>query len=328
MSITTTASKKKIFDGRKMWFIFAGIASVVVAVLAFSIMRGVTATDTYYVLAKDVPARTQITPDLLTPMVTSAGKTPPNALDITQLTENTYSLYSLKGGDILTTSNTGDLLSLNIGLPENFVIASFTANPSLAAGGNVNRGDYIDIIVSIDDSAITGQDGISSSYVLQRVLVIDATVDLDSYSGDSEATTTSADGTISQNTADTAMRSGIPTLFTVGLTQEHAAILATATHYDLFVVLSSADAVDNGNINTAPPVASSSSIWGFAPDAGLGTDNTFGQGGEPKGSNGSTPSKPTTPVVPEPEESEAPVDEGDTGTGEETEAPVDEGTEG
>lgn len=309
MSITTTTSKKKLFDGRKMWLVFAGLASVAVAILAFTIMSGVTATQSYWVLGKDVPARTQVTTDILTEVVTSAGKVPPTALDINMITSgDSYTKYSLKAGDILTASNTGDLLTLSEGLPKDFVIASFIADPSTAAGGNVNRGDYIDIIVTADDVNVTGTEGTAASFVLQHILVIDATVNLDSYSADeSAATTTTADGTapeaepVSGNTADSSLRSGIPTLFTVGLTQENAAILAVATKYEMFVVLSSADAAE-GKINLNPGTASVPSMWGSAPDAGANTDNTFGQGGsdEEDVTKPVEAEEPTTPSTPAP----------------------------
>jgi Flp pilus assembly protein CpaB len=326
MSITTTTNKKKLFDGRKMWLVFAGLASVAVAILAFTIMSGVTATQSYWVLGKDVPARTQVTTDILTEVVTSAGKVPPTALDINMITTGeSYTKYSLKAGDILTESNTGDLLTLSEGLPKDFVIASFVADPSTAAGGNVNRGDYIDIIVTADDVNVTGSEGTASSFVLQHILVIDATVDLDSYSADeSAATTTTADGTVAEesvsgNTADSALRSGIPTLFTVGLTQQNAAILAVATKYEMFVVLSSADASD-GNINLNPGTASVPSMWGTAPDAGAETDNTFGQGE----TAGEAVTKPTETEKPSAPSTPAPAATDDATNNDSTDAPVDE----
>jgi Flp pilus assembly protein CpaB len=314
MSITTNASKKSLFNGRKMWFIFSAAAALAAALITFVLMNTATAKDTYYVLSSDIPARTQITPDLLTEVQTSAGSVPPSSLGISDLTEESYSLYSLKAGDILTSSNTGDKLSLTEGLPEDYVVASFTADPSMAAGGNVKRGDYIDIIALIDDSTVTGVDGTAASYVLQRALVIDATVDLDTYSSDdSAAETTTADGTgttttdtgaVSDNTSGAAIRSGIPTMFTVGLSPENAAILALATQQELYVVLSSADSVNNETVPTGLTPATNSGIWGNPRNAGEGTDNTFGQGGgveKPSATDNATeePSAPSSPTVTE-----------------------------
>jgi Flp pilus assembly protein CpaB len=307
MSISTTTSKKKMFQGGNMWFIFAALASVTVAIISFGIMQTVTATDTYYVLSKSVPARTQITPDLLEEKTTSAGKTPPTALDISEITEDTFSLYSLQAGDILTTSNTGAQLSVTEGLPKDFVVASFPANPSIAAGGKIKRGDYIDIMVVSDGVADAG-DGFKASYALQRVLVVDATIDLDGYEGGSdEATTATEDGTTTstgsaESTDAIAQRTGIPTLFSVGLSQADAARLAVATQYDLFVVLSSSQSANDNNVSSTPGSAITDQIFtGESPNAGAGTDNTFGQGGtpattSPSETGGTTPGATPTPT--------------------------------
>lgn len=307
MSITTNTSKKSLLNGRKLWFVLAVAAAIAAAAIIFSIMSIATAKESYWVLNQDVPARTPITVDLLTEVTTSAGTTPPSALSFGEISnEETYSLYSLKSGDVLTSSNTGPLLPLTEGLPSDFVVASFTANPSMAAGGNVQRGDYIDIIALINDTEVTGTASTGASYVLQRVLVIDATVDLDTYSSDGAESTTAEtptttdgeEGTVSSNTNDSAMRSGIPTMFTVGLSPENAAVLALATQHDLYIVLSSAESTADGIVPTNLPTIDSKSLWGQARNAGEGTDNTFGQGGEVV--------KPTTPTAPTPEETEVP----------------------
>lgn len=320
MSVNTTnPSKKSLFDGRKVWFLFAAIASAVVAVLAFSLISVVTATESYYVLTDDVPARTQITSDLLGEVTVSRGGTPPNALNLSELVNNeVFTLIQLEAGDILTSSNTGDLVSLFAGLPENFVVASFIAEPSSAAGGNVRRGDYIDILSLINDPTITESSSIGATYALQRVLVIDATVDLDSFDSAPDETvggTGEAAGGSTNTGEQISQRSGIPTLFTVGLSQADAAILAVATQFDLFVVLSSVDS-QNGNVNESPGSATAESLWGDnAPNAGLGTDNTFGAGGEvvrpgsgQPSTPGEQPSTPSTPSVEDPAEEPAVVD--------------------
>lgn len=283
MTITTNTTKKSLFNGRRVWFILAAAAALGAALVVLVIMSALTAKDTYYVLNQDVPARTSVAPSMLTEVQTSAGSAPPLALGLSDVAGGeTYTLFALKKGDILTPSNTGDLLSLSNGLPENFVIASFVASPSMAAGGNIQRGDYVDIISIVSDSNITGSEGPSASYVLQRVLVLDATVDLDSYSSDSSSsTTTTSDGTdtsVSSNTEDSSLRSGIPTLFTVGVSPEAAQVLALATQFDIYVVLSSVQSTNDGVVPGAITPASGSSIWGNPLDAGQGTDNTFGQG--------------------------------------------------
>lgn len=314
MTTTTNTSKKSLFNGRKMWFIFSAVAAFGVAIVLLLIMSALTAKDTYFVLNQDIPARTNIDVSMLTEIQTSAGSAPPSALDLSDITPETFSLYSLSAGDILTTSNTGDLLSLSAGLPDDFVVTSFIADPSMAAGGNVQRGDYIDIIAVVDDSSVTGEEGPAASYVLQRVLVVDATVNLDSYSGGEEASTTDGSGSTggeTGNTGDPAIRAGVPTMFTVGLSPDNAAVLAVAGQYELYVVLSSAATTEGVEIPGVGEPASGRNIWGNPQNAGEGTDNTFGSSGEvvrPE-DEVSTPEGEEEGTVSSPEPTEPPAEE-------------------
>lgn len=301
MSVVSNSTKKSKLSGRKAAFVFAIIAAVAATILAFAIMSVVTAKETYYVLNRDVPARTLISADMLTPVETSVGGAPPSALGLSDLGDK-YSLITLESGDILTSSNVGDLVGLSAGLPDNFVIGSFIANPSVAAGGNVKRGDYIDIIAVVTDSAVTGSDATAASYLLKRVLVVDATLDLDTYDAadNSASGTTGTTGTTGvtgttgnvggSSVGGSGARSGIPTMFTVGLSPEDAAVLAVATQYDLYVVLSSSESAVDGNVQTDIPAVVLSEIWGKPRDSGKGTDNTFGNGGNTETPEGGTDS--------------------------------------
>lgn len=298
--VSSSTVKKSGLSGRKAAFVFAIVAAVASAILVFAIMSAVTSKETYYVLNQDVPARTLITPSMLSPVEASAGSSPKSALGLSDLADR-YSLYSLKSGDILTSSNVGDQVGLGAGLPKNFVLSSFIANPSVAAGGNIKRGDYVDIMVVANDSSVTGSEGTAASYVLQRVLVVDATLNLDSYdggeskggngSGQSGQSSQGQSGDSSQsNVGGAGARGGIPTMFTVGLSPENAAVLAVASKFELFVVLSSAQTVNDGTVpptSQIPPVTLNS-IWGNPKNAGEGTDRTFGNGGAvdaPSGGN-------------------------------------------
>lgn len=317
MSVTTSANKKSVFDGRKMWFIFGALAAALVAVLVFVLMSDVTKTETYYVLNSDVPARTVITSDLLVEVTVAAGAVPSNSLHRSEILGGAnpmYALYPLKARDVLTASNIGELLPLTQGLPEDFVVASFQASPNVSAAGNIKRGDYIDIIVISSNDPAAGEDGVVATYVLQHVLVVEAKIDLNTVRNNASSDS-------SNSTPVTTGSSVIPMLYTVGLTQEHALVLAVATQYDLYVVLSSRSAVE-GNINDFPGRMSSGNIWGEdAPDAGWGTDNTFGLSGEtpvvgprptPSPSDGpSSPEEPSSPSNPSdaPEETEEPTTE-------------------
>ena len=301
MSITTTSSKKSFFNGRKVYFVLAAIAFVIAASVIFVLLQAVTATATYYVLNKDLPARSIITQAELTAVTTSEGGQPRTALNLGDvLSSQVYTKYSLHAGDILTTSNSGALTSLNKGLPKEFVVASFKAAPSVAAGGKIQRGDYVDIF-AIDPNTK------GAHLFLQRALIVDATSDLDSGSSTpaNASTSTDASGTTSGATpaggksvsaADSsAYRTGVPVLFTVGLSQTDAARLAVASKGDMYVVLSSSQSAANGASSADVGAGATDIFSGSVGDAGTGTDNTFGQSGKKTTNNPSSPSPSPSP---------------------------------
>jgi Flp pilus assembly protein CpaB len=319
-----------------MWFLFGAIAAAVVAILVFTLMSTVTRTENYYVLNEDVPARTQITEDLLQEVTVSAGSVPSNALSLGELLGGEtpkYTLYPLKANDVLTDTNVGELLPLTRGLPDDFVVGSFSAKPNNSAAGNIKRGDYIDIIAIADGDDAAGE-GITASYILQHVLVIDATIDLDTYDGASDSGSSEDTGTSATSAVPSSQTGAIPVLYTVGLTQENALRLAVASKYDLFVVLSSRAAID-GDINENIGRISSANIWeDFAPDAGKNTDNTFGSSEDAPvrpGGGSDEPSAPSTeteePSAPS-TETEEPSSPDGGGTTEEETTPEEEGLEG
>lgn len=298
-TITKNTTKKSLFEAKKMWFVFAAISALVVSGVAFGIMQVVTATEKYYVLTTDIPARTAITPNMLEEKVVRAGSTPPNALSIGELSMNEYfSLVALEDGDILTTSTVGALTSLREGLPEDFVITSFVADPELAAAGNVKRGDYIDILMTTNDDAITGagNNGWATTYALKRVLVIETMTDVtNEEAASSSGGAAPADGEAVDS--ESAKRTGIPTVYTVGLSEEDAARLAVASKYDLSVVLSSEKSVKNNDAPGSNISIGVARVWSEeAPNAGKGTDNTFGAGGiVEKPSDGTDVEEPSAP---------------------------------
>lgn len=289
---------KNSFEGRKLWFFFAAVAALLTAVVLFIILSQVTSTSTYYVLNKDVAARTQITEDMLQEVVTSTNGEPQNALDKADiLAEPTYAKYGLAAGDILTTSNTGPLNPIEEGIPDNFVVATFEAPASFAAGGKIKRGSYVDLIVVQDETA---------SYFLQHVLVLDATVNLDNASASG---TTNTNGTTTSAAESSEIRNGVPVLYTVGVSPADAAKIAVATQSTIYVVLSA-----NQTSEPVEPIEVTvdlGSLSGLITDSGAGTDNTF-SGKTKKNSSGSSSSNSssnTTKTTPSPTEEEIVVEE-------------------
>lgn len=248
------------FQDRKMWFWIAAGAGIVTLIVLVIFLQSLISTTKYYVLKQDVAARTLITPDMLQEQVVSSGGQPPNAIDISAITQDSlYAKSNLSVGDILSPNTVGELIPLRSGLPDNFVVASFTADPNTSAGGNIKRGDYIDIFFVKDDSA---------SLLFQRILVIDTTSDLKS-GGDETVSAT-------EDTATAPYRVGIPFLYTVGISQEDAMKLALASKGDMTVVLSSTESVNKGANEKTLGVSIGDMLAAAVKDSGKGTDATFG----------------------------------------------------
>lgn len=264
----STTKPGKNFSGNKMWFLFALVPAIAAAGILFVILYQLVATTTYYVLDRDVPARSQITADMLTEVVASKGSEPRNALGLEDVSySEVYAKYALNTGDIITASNTGDLIPLHQGIPEDFVVASFVADASNAVAGKLATGNYIDIIANDESTQ-------SAKYALRHVLLLDVSSDPNSI-GESEVV---VEGEGAATSTQDQMRSGIPTLYTIALPQEDAAILALIRDHNLLVVLSpkSADEkFESGNIK-----ATLEDVYGDRPvgDSGRGTDPLLGQG--------------------------------------------------
>lgn len=161
----------------------------IVAALAFLILlvflglRSALETETYYVLNTNVSARTRIEPEMLKEVVVSKDGAPQNAISLSQVEANPiYSKIPLEVGDILTLSNTGLELDTSTGIPDDWVVTSINISADKAAGGQVARGDYFDIIGITDTGA---------KYIAVNVLALDVNY--------SESQSSGADGEVTFN---------------------------------------------------------------------------------------------------------------------------------
>lgn len=157
-----------------------------IVLVALAIFVGVTIlasklfqTETYYVLKEDVPTRTQVTPDMLEPVVASEGTAPKAAIGLAEIqTGNLYTQYPLLAGDILTKSNVGGMEDIATGIPDSWVVTNFSVSADNAVGGRIKRGTYFDMMVTTENG---------SFYPFVNVLALDTTVDLNNASSASAA---------------------------------------------------------------------------------------------------------------------------------------------
>jgi hypothetical protein len=250
--------------GSRTWFIATIAVAILAAIAVFFAVSQVVAQTTYYVLAQDVSARTQITKDMLKPVVTSKGGQPRTALSQANvINEDIYAKIALKAGDTVTSSNAGGLEPIRQGIPDDFVVASFVAPAEASVAGKLTRGDYIDII------AVNEGDAKTSKVALSHVLILDATND-----GSSAAEDTGAGESASTPAAESAkVRTGIPTTYTIGLSLEDAAKLAVIQDLKLLVVLSPDEFKDAKKVTST---LSDVMGPGAVADSGKDTDSSFG----------------------------------------------------
>lgn len=155
------------------------IAAFVLMGLTYALFSSISATETYYVLGSDIPAHSQITPDMLQAVKTRKG-TAPRAISIDDVQSGqVYAQYDLLAGDILTHSNTGGRASIYNGVSDSWSVTSFTVDASDAVDGNITRGDYFDILGMGAKPAKDGKEpsqavkmGQGGSYVYYNVMCL------------------------------------------------------------------------------------------------------------------------------------------------------------
>lgn len=157
-----------------------GLAVIALSLGLFYGLSNVFKTTTYYVLRNDVAAKTQITTNMLAGQTTSAGTQPKNALNIQQVQSGKlYSKYALEKGDVISKSNVGAQQQEATGIPDDWIVTSFTAKATDSVDGRIQRGTYFDII-GIDDNG-------NARYLFTDVLDLDATSTVSGTKNDASA---------------------------------------------------------------------------------------------------------------------------------------------
>lgn len=183
------------------------IGIIIVATLLFvtvlMFLSSQQQTEAYYILAEDVPAHSQITVDDLQKVTTKKG-TAPKSIGLDKVQEGeVYAQYDLLAGDVLSPSNTGGKSNLYNGVSDSWAVTSFTINSSDAVDGNIQRGDYFDILAlgskTLNGEAATEQSNaaVSSnqggSYIYYNVLCLYTTAHKTSKTAKDGTTTTTGE---------------------------------------------------------------------------------------------------------------------------------------
>lgn len=155
---------------RKNLVLMLGAVLTVVAlsIAIFFTLSSLFSTEQYYVLNTNVRARQAITPDMVIARETSAGTGPINAISMEDLQRGgVYSRYPLYAGDVVAYSNAGTLSNRTVGIPDDWVVTSFSIDSTNAAGGTIGKGDYVDLL------GVGSQTEEGAKYIFNNLMVLD-----------------------------------------------------------------------------------------------------------------------------------------------------------
>jgi Flp pilus assembly protein CpaB len=148
--------------------------------LIFASRSGSGAQITAVVAAEPISAREPITPDMLATVHVPATAALPGTFPAISALRGYYAVVDIPKGQAITQNIVStDLGSLTLGaspqinIPQGYIIVTIPASEQQDVGGYVAQGDYIDIIVTLDKSALQkGQAGSVTKTVFTTVYVV------------------------------------------------------------------------------------------------------------------------------------------------------------
>lgn len=158
---------------RKNLVLIGGAAAAIIAISAviFITLTSLFSTESYYVLNTNVKAKQQITPEMVEMRETAEGTSPVHALTMEEIQRGgVYSKYPLLAGDVVARSNAGPLSGTPLGIPDDWVVTSFTINSTDAVGGILGKGDYVDLLGIIEDDSKGKGD---TQFIFNNMLILE-----------------------------------------------------------------------------------------------------------------------------------------------------------
>lgn len=184
----------------------AALLVIVLSAAIFLTLSSLFSTESYYVLNTNVKAKQQITADMVVPRETAKGTGPVNALKMEEIQRgDVFSKYPLYAGDVVALSNAGPLAGQSLGIPDDWVVTSFSTTSTDAVGGILGKGDYVDIL---------GISEAGSKFIFNNLLILEVKFVNEEVDG-------KLDG---QTVVDEAMH------YTVGMPAEQAAYFHSALY--------------------------------------------------------------------------------------------------
>lgn len=231
----------------------AALLTITLAGGIFMTLSTLFSTETYYVLNTNVKAKQLITPQMVTPRETAKGTGPVNALSMTDIQRGqVYSRYPMYAGDVVAKSNAGPSTEISLGIPDDWVVTSFSIVSTDAVGGILGRGDYVDIM---------GVNEFGAQYIFNNVLVLEV-----------KFVNQELDGKLEGQTVV-----GEVMHYTIGMPAEYVAYLHSALFdYEVVKVIKSPVQIRYANRDTS----NLDDVFKYGPNVGSvdlieGTDPTF-----------------------------------------------------
>lgn len=175
------------------------------------------------VTTAEIRANEPLVADKLAVAEWPAGLTPPEALTVADLEAQTYfAKVNLPAGEPITKTIAQTATRTSTDVPEGYVVASFKVAPENAAAGKVQAGSFVDILVAVDSG--------ESVVALSNIYILDAQSAADPGSS-------SVDAENQPGPNSPALYGGIPTLYTVAVTEAQAKVLNSVKDLGLYLVL-------------------------------------------------------------------------------------------
>lgn len=239
---------------RKNLILVGGAAALVIVISAivFMTLTSLFSTESYYILNQNVKAKQLITPEMVETRETAEGTAPVHSLSMEEIQRGgVYSKYPLFAGDVVARSNSGPLSGTPLGIPDDWLLTSFTINSTDAVGGILGKGDYADLL-GIDDEG--------TQYIFNNLLILEVKFLNEEYDGEDGQTIL-----------------GETMHYTVGLPAEHIGNLHSALdHYETIKMVKAPTEVNYADRN----VSKLDKAFKYGPDTGNidvieGSDPTF-----------------------------------------------------
>jgi Flp pilus assembly protein CpaB len=231
--------RKTMNGGRKTGLVVAGIAGVLALGGTATFLYGLQSdVATMLVTSGALAANQQILTENVNAVEVDAASVPADALTMTDIASGRYfAKVDLTAGTPIIPATVDTETRTRVDLPEGVVVASFAADPASAVAGNVRAGDYIDVIAV----GSNGDGNEVARVILHRILVLDVTANVN--------TVSQGGGNVDSNDLagpnNPKVYGGIPSLYTVAVTPEQAAVMAIARSKSLYIVLTTAQAPDS-----------------------------------------------------------------------------------